>query len=195
MADRRLARLIDDGLLGDALALLADSRRQLSVPERVLKLELTSVTSAKDSCVKESTDLLSRKDLAGEDRVRCLIVSAIGQLRSGFDDSGCAAFRKAATHADKIGPEIACYARIWQLGALASWIGPEAASLEIASTRQLVTAAGRPDFTVRFHLSLAEIAAKQGLLQRARRHLEVAADLLTSYPNKYLQAEIGRAHV
>ena len=42
---------------------------------------------------------------------------------------------------------------------------------------------------VRFHLALAEIAAKQGLLRRARRQLEVVDELLSSYPNRLLQTE------
>ena len=189
MPDSRLTHLIAEGQLVQALSHLSDSRRQLSIPERVLRLELTSITSAKDSCASECSDLLSRRDLTGEDRVKCLVISAVSQLRSGSDTTGRASFKRAVAQADKIAVEVACYARVWQLSALVSWIGPEAASLEVVTTRRFVTAAGRPDFTVRFHLALAEIAAKEGVLGRAHRHLEVAADLLSSYPHQFLEAE------
>lgn len=189
MTDSRLKHLIADGLLGQALSHITEIRRPLTVPERVLKLELTSVTSAKDTCSDESSDLLSRRDLSTDSRVRCLVVAATSQLRSGSDNAGLATFKKATAHADKGDLELACYARVSQLAALASWIGPEAASLEVATTRRLVTCAGKPEFTVRFHLALAEIAAKQSLLRRAGRQLEVVADLLSSYPNRYLEAE------
>ena len=180
MTDSRLKHLIAEGLLGQALAQLSELRRQPSVAERVLGLELTSITSAKGNCARESSDLLSRKDLTAPDRVRCLDVAATGQLRSGNDDAGRATFRKAVLLAESTDVEIACYARVLQLAAIASWIGPEAASLDVAPTRHLVTSAGRPDFMVRFHLALAEIAAKQGLLRRARRQLEVVDELLSS---------------
>ncbi len=122
-------------------------------------------------------------------RDRCLVVAAVDQLRAGSDNAGRATFKRAVTQADKIGVEIACYARVWQLSSLVSWIGPEVASLEVTMTRRHVTAAGRPDLTVRFYLALAELAAKQGVLRRANRHLAVAEDLLSSYPNRLLSAE------
>ncbi len=187
--DSRLRHLIAEGLLGQALSLLAELRRQLTVPEQILRLELTSITSAKDTCVNESSELLLRKDLKGEDRVRCLVVSASSQLRSGSDAAGRATFKKAVTLAHQFNAETACHARVWQLVALASWIGPEAASLEVAETRRVVTSAGQPENMVRYHLALAEIAAKQSLLRRAARQLEVVLDLLSSYPNRYLEAE------
>jgi DNA-binding NtrC family response regulator len=85
--------------------------------------------------------------------------------------------------------EVACFARVSQLQALTSWIGPEAASVEAASVRRLVTRAGIPELTVRFHLVLAEIAAKQSLLRKAQRQLDIAKELLSSYPNRFLETE------
>ncbi len=184
MPDSLVTHLIAEGQLGQALSRLSMSRPPLTIPERVLRLELTSVTSAKHSCAAECSELLTRRDLANEDRVRCLVVAAVDQLRAGSDNAGRATFKRAVTQADKIGVEIAGYARVWQLSSLVSWIGPEVASLEVTMTRRHVTAAGRPDLTVRFHLALAELAAKQGVLRRANRHLAVAEDLLSSYPNQ-----------
>jgi DNA-binding NtrC family response regulator/tetratricopeptide (TPR) repeat protein len=189
MTDSRLTYLVAEGLLGQALAHIGGARRQLTLSERVLKLELTSVTSAKDICATESAQLLATRDLSAGDRVRCLVVEAAGQLRLGSDTSGLATFKKAVAHADKLGGDVACFARVSQLQALTSWIGPEAASVEIAAVRRLVTRAGRPEFTIRFHLALAEIAAKQSLLRKAERQLAIVADLLSSFPNRFLETE------
>ncbi len=191
MADTRLRSLIAQGLLGKAHSHILELRRPLNLPERVLQLEVVAWTSAKDACVREASELLSRKDLTADDRVRCLVVAAVGQLRSGLDDAGRTTFKRAVALAEKNDSEIACYARVSQLAALASWIGPEAASLEVATTRRLVTAVAKPDLIVRFRLALAEIAAKQCLLRRARRQLDVGSELLSSYPNRFLEAELA----
>ena len=95
MPESLVTRLIAEGQLGQALSRLSMSRPPLTIPERVLRLELTSVTSAKHSCAAECSELLTRRDLATEDRVRCLVVAAVDQLRAGSDNAGRATFKRA----------------------------------------------------------------------------------------------------
>ena len=133
--------------------------------------------------------MLLRRELSPEDRVRCLVVAGTGLLRSGVTDEGRAHLVRAVDSAEGIDDSIACHARVWQVAGLASWVGPEAASLEVSATRRLVTTVGKPEHTIRFHLTLAEIAAKHALLRRAKRHLDVASELLSSYPNQFLIGE------
>ena len=112
-------------------------------------------------------------------------------MRHGQDDAGNSQFRRAQSIAVKCSNQIAAHAQVAYLAALASWVGPEAASLEVAKSRKQVVSAGVPNLMIRFHLAVAQIAAKRGYLQRARHHLDVANSLLVNFPNEYLKAELA----
>jgi DNA-binding NtrC family response regulator len=68
------------------------------------------------------------------------------------------------------------------------WLGPQRAAAELALVRRKMHRAGDPSISLTFHLCLAELAAKLGLMQRAHRHLETAQALLPTVDK--LSAEV-----
>ncbi len=188
-----LASLVEAGFLGRALRLLADAShdRSLTLGEQVLQLELIDATSSFEAVHESAAKLLTERQLGAEDRVRCLIVAGTSLMRHGQDELGNTQFRQALSIAAKANHRIRALAQIGYLAALASWVGPDAASLEVSKGRKLVVAAGIPALTIRFHLAVGAIAAKRGYLQRALHHLDVAESLLTSFPNEYLNAQLA----
>ena len=66
--------------------------------------------------------------------------------------------------------------------------GPGAAAALLAEVRQLATNLGDSHVTAKLHLFVAEMEAKRGLLENARRHSAIARHILSSSPNIYLEA-------
>ena len=66
--------------------------------------------------------------------------------------------------------------------------GPGAAAALLAEVRQLATKLGDPHVTAQLHLYVAEMEAKRGLNDNARRHSAIANRLLAGSPNAYLEA-------
>ena len=63
----------------------------------------------------------------------------------------------------------------------------EIASSALQEVRTLVTRAGDPHLSASLHESVARHEAQVGNLDEARRHLRVATELLTTYPNVWLE--------
>src|SRR5207344_495652 len=66
--------------------------------------------------------------------------------------------------------------------------GPGAAAALLGEVRQLATKLGDPHITAQLHLYVAEMEAKRGLLENARRHSGIARRILAASPNAYLEA-------
>jgi hypothetical protein len=66
--------------------------------------------------------------------------------------------------------------------------GPGAAAALLGEVRQLATKLGDPHITAQLHLYVAEMEAKRGLLENARRHSAIARRILAASPNAYLEA-------
>ena len=66
--------------------------------------------------------------------------------------------------------------------------GPEASAALLAEARQLATNLGDSHVTAKLHLFVAEMEAKRGLLENARKHSAIARHILSSSPNIYLEA-------
>ena len=185
-----LASLVEAGFLGRALGLLAvaSQSRTLTLSEHVLQLELIDATSSSDSAHERALKLLADGQVSADDRVRCLIVAGTSLMRHGQDDAGNSQFRRAQSIAVKCSNQIAAHAQVAYLAALASWVGPEAASLEVAKSRKQVVSAGVPNLMIRFHLAVAKIAAKRGYLQRARHHLRCREQPLGQLPERVFES-------
>jgi tetratricopeptide (TPR) repeat protein len=83
------------------------------------------------------------------------------------------------------------YAKLPILGIVSDRSGPAAGSSVLADLRQLATKLGDPEITARLHLFVAQMEAKRGLLENAKRHTLVARRILHVSPNVYLEAFTG----
>jgi len=65
--------------------------------------------------------------------------------------------------------------------------GPEAVAPLLAELRSAATKLGNPHISATLHLTVGELDAKRGLLVTARRHTELAQQILKGSPNLYLE--------
>ena len=191
-ADGGWSSLLSAGLVGDALQALADLRksRRLTIEEALAECELLDSASSSDHSLDRAMALLRASDLPQAYAARCLAVVGSQHLRLAKVEEARRYFERAsqAAEASRCKETIAAIA-VKKLAGLATWVGPEAASPEVASARLYVTRAGESGTTIRFRLSLAEIEAKRGAFSRARTQLDVASGLLTRFANLELETD------
>ena len=76
--------------------------------------------------------------------------------------------------------------RLWLM--LANRADFEAATVVLAEARELALRLGDPSLLATFHVAVAELDAKRGLLRTAKRHASSAMRLLVEHPNCWLEA-------
>jgi tetratricopeptide (TPR) repeat protein len=186
-----LARL---GRFGEALRKLEDANAATfgTRQAEVLRAALLEKVGYSEQALELATRLLKSKHLTKSQRSECETVLGRLLFDRGDTEGGLARFRRAALLAQEAGDLHALFAaNIQLLVILSDRFGPAAGSAVLADVRQIATKLGDPEITARLHLFVAQIEAKRGLLENARRHTALARRILKGSPNAYLEAFTG----
>ena len=198
MLQQEASALYKAGFYGRALASLevARVRRELNVDEQVSRAELLLLTGAVEAAVTTATKLQKDRRLSVNDRCRLADVLGLGSFRLGHLEKGTAEYRRAielAEKHDELREE--CRLRVQLFRHHIHWVGPQQAAANVNQLRRIVHQSAEPTIALQFQLGLVELAARLGLLARARRHLETARALLETVSDKATHAEFALSEV
>ena len=187
----RLTRL---GRFGDALRALEEGRP--TTPARtgseVLRAGLLDQVGQSERARALATTLLKSKQLSTSQRSECEAILGRVLFDGGDTEAGLAHFQRAALIAQQAADLHALFgAKLSLLVILSDRSGPAAGTAVLADVRQIATKLGDPEITARLHLFVAQIEAKRGLLENAKRHMSLARRILETSPNVYLEAFTG----
>ena len=166
------------------------SRRALSLDESVLRTQLLSLTGAVEATLVAARKLLKERGLSVVHR--CKLRDALGSacFRKG-DLSKASEHYLAGIQLAETDNQLVeeCNLRVNFLRNQIHYVGPQQAAADLSELRRKIQHLGEQAVAVRFQLGLTELAAKLGLLPRARKHLETAKALLPTVQDKALHAD------
>jgi transcriptional regulator with PAS, ATPase and Fis domain len=175
------------GQYGRALHVLelSTSHRTPTLDEEILKADLFSLVGEPKKAVSLAEKVLRQRGLSPLQKCRLLEVLGrclfrIGQHRQGLD-----AYKNAIELAERNSLTTEeCRLRVRLFYCQIHWLGPQQAAADVSQLRRKVHHVSNPALSARFQLGLVELAAKLGLLPRARRHLETAKALLDTVDDR-----------
>src|SRR5436190_2538729 len=155
----------------------------------VLRAELLEYVGQHSQARALATTLLKSNRLTKSQQSACEYVMGRILLDDGETDGAVAHLQRSASRAQEAADfERLQAAQLHLLVVVAERSGLGAATALLAEVRQLTTKLGDPNITATLHLFVAEMEAKQGLLENARRHTALARHLMGTFPNVYLEA-------
>jgi transcriptional regulator with PAS, ATPase and Fis domain/tetratricopeptide (TPR) repeat protein len=166
------------------------AKRQLTAAEAVRRVELLSHTGNIDGAIQAAEDILGRRE--STDSLVCRLLDALGTSYFRKGDQGAAhrQYDRALTIAKRIqDPTVECRLRLHLFRHEIHWTGLQRAASDVSQLRRLVHHIADPHLSLKFQLGLVELAARLGLIPRARRHLEAARALAEVVDDRALQAE------
>jgi len=184
-------RLKRSGRFLDALLALGEASRPpvARIAAEVLRAELLEGVGQHRRAMALATALLRSRQLKAADQSACEYVLGEILLEDGDVVGGIDHLQRSASRAQNAKAFERVYAAQLKLMAVVSErSGPSAAAALLAEVRQLATRLGDPHVTAKLHLFVAEMEAKRGLLENARRHSAIARHVLSTSPNTYLEA-------
>jgi DNA-binding NtrC family response regulator len=157
------------------------AEHRLAVAEALLR-------TGRIQAARTITTGVSEKGAPEHIRARCEMILGVAARELGFADEAIRRLHAAAKRAKDCGN--VAYAAWSSLSAfrICSERQPkEIVSSALQDVRTLVTRAGDAHLSALLHESVARYEAQVGNLDEARRHLRVATELLTTYPNAWLE--------
>jgi DNA-binding NtrC family response regulator len=155
------------------------SQRTPTVDEEILRAELFSLVGEKRKAASLSEKFLKQRGLSPIQKCRLLEIRGRFAFSSGQHQHGLEAYRDAIELAERhllVAEE--CHLRVHLFYQQIHWLGPQQAAADVSLLRRKVHHISDPALSASFQLGLVELAAKLGLLSRARRHLQTAKALL-----------------
>lgn len=118
---------------------------------------------------------------------RCLAVLALSAFEKGRVGESLRTLQRAhrmalASHDQ----ELACRIRLELMANLSDASGPAAVAAVLGECERDLASLQSPDLQARFHITVAQIEGKRGLLEQAELHLRAARTVLSSSPNVWL---------
>jgi DNA-binding NtrC family response regulator/tetratricopeptide (TPR) repeat protein len=155
---------------------------------QALLADTLQLTGDSSSAERLATSLINRRpaDLSATSRSH-IVLGTIARDRR--DIVSCIEhFTKGATIADAgRDSELACWAKLRLMLAVAEQQGTEAAISMLPEVRACVTKLGDAGAVATLHLCLAKLEGTRGLLSNARRHIGIARSLLLKHPNAWIE--------
>jgi transcriptional regulator with PAS, ATPase and Fis domain/tetratricopeptide (TPR) repeat protein len=184
-------RLKGAGRFSDALVALAEAKATLATghaPE-VLRAELLEAIGQRTRAMTIAVSLLKSKQLRLVDKSACEFIVGKILVDEGDISEGMQHLQRSASCArDAKSDDRLFTAQLKLMSLVSERSGPGAATALFAEARHLAIKLGDPHVTAQLHLFVAEMEAKRGLLDNARRHSAIARRLLAASPNAYLEA-------
>ena len=190
--------LRNTGAYGDAIGALRriSSGRHLQLGEEVLQAELHSLTGDVSAAIASATQLLDRRGLSASQAGSLLGVLGTSCFRRGQHRRGVEHLLRGIAVAESSKDlALECRLRLSLLRNQNHYVGPEQPAAEIAALKRKVHRLADPSTVLQLQLALAELAAKLGLITRAKSHLETAQSLLGRTTDIALQAEVKLGQV
>jgi transcriptional regulator with PAS, ATPase and Fis domain/tetratricopeptide (TPR) repeat protein len=155
----------------------------------LLRAELLEAIGQHSRAMSIAASLLKGRDLKLVEKSACEFIVGKILVDEGDVSEGMEHLQRSASHARDAKADDRLFAAQLKLMAVVSErSGPGAAVALFAEARQLAIKLGDPHVTAQLHLYVAEMEAKRGLLDNARRHSAIAKRLLAASPNAYLEA-------
>jgi DNA-binding NtrC family response regulator len=190
--------LLSAGRFADALRRISaiETRGSLGIAEQVLQAELFSLTGDADSALAAADRLIKHAGLTANQRCRLRHVLGLSNFRKGDINKGTEHYTAGVKIAEQHG-ELAdeCRLRVSLFRNQLGCLGPFQAAADLAHLRRKVLNLADPSIAVAFQFALTELAAKLGLMLRARKHLETAAALAARIEDEAIQADLKMTEV
>ena len=184
-----IRRLASEGRSSEALDRLTHSLpgpRDRAV--EVLRAELLERTGRHGQSLQLLRQLEQFKNLSAAERGACaLVLSRIERDAGRIESSRRCLHRSIALAEAAQDRELLCLAQLPLALLLADQAGPEAATTLLAEIRSSATKLGSPHVSAALHLTVGELDAKRGLMTTARRHTQLAQQILNGSPNLILE--------
>jgi len=179
------------GRYGEALTALQASPREVprDTDRDVLHAHLLERTGHYDKSRALAELLLSRTHTGKLHR--SILETTLGVIRNDFGLGHLAIehFQRAYSLAQSAGNLTqSCWTQLRLMLAIGDRIGPNAALPLLSQVRVNSQKLGDLHVSAALHIFLAEMEAKRGLLQNARRHVSLGLSLLAQEPNYWLEA-------
>ena len=155
------------------------SHRTPTVDDEILRAELFALIGEPTKGAGLAERLLKQRGLSPLQKCRLLEIRGRFAFWSGQHQQGLVAYKDAIELAERqllVAEE--CHLRVRLFYQQIHWLGPQQAAADVSQLRRKVHNLSDPTVSASFQLGLVELAAKLGLLSRARRHLETAKALL-----------------
>ena len=179
------------GRFSDALCVLEETKPSLA-PGHSLQVphaELLEAVGQHRRAATIASSLLRAKNLKPEDKSVCEYILGKILVDEGAVVAGMDHLQRATSHArDAKALRPLFTAQLKLMSVVSERSGPEAAAALLADVRHIAIRLGDPHVTAQLHLYVAEMEAKRGLLDNARRHSAIARAILGDSPNSYLEA-------
>ena len=180
------------GRFGEALTHLRIVRLTPGEPfydsQQALLADALQLTGDNNSAERLANNLISRRPVDLSAMSRCHIV--LGTIaRDRRDVVSCVEhFQRAVSVATEASDsELACWAKLRLMLAVAEQQSTEAAISMLPDVRACVTKLGDAGAIATLHLCLAKLEGTRGFLSNARRHIGIARSLLLKHPNAWIE--------
>ena len=186
------------GRYGDALRALRDlqSRRPLAHHEHVLLAEVLGLTGEADASLRTGQELLRQRGLSVAERCRTRGAMGRSCFQKGLYERGTEYFLTAIDLAERHAELLEeCRLRVQLFRSQLHWLGPQQAAADVAILRRKLHQLADPALVVNFHCGLTELAAKMGLVARARKHLDTAQAMLPHVENRAVHGDVKMCQV
>ncbi len=182
------------GRFSDALAALDETKANpvTGHTAEVLRAELLEAIGQQSRAMAIAASLLRVRQLKTGEKSVCEFVVGKILVDEGNVSEGMEHLQRSASHAREAKADDRLFAaQLKLMSVISERSGPGAAAALFAEARHLAIKLGDPHVTAQLHLYVAEMEAKRGLLENARRHSAIARRLLATSPNAYLEAFCG----
>ena len=161
-----------------------DSKTELTCDQRVYRAHVELEVGDSSTALRTAQKVLRERI---EDPCKAYCLNIIGRAlgRLGSIDEGLAYIRKSVALASTRRRHLEATFRADLVSALLNWVGAEPAMAELPRLRRIALETGNTQALIEYHLIYAKISAIREWWDRADAELEVATDLLLTYPNLY----------
>ena len=193
----RVRDLADAGRFLDAFAVL----NGIAVPPRdklasdLLRAELLERTGRHGQSLALISGLTAKR-LTHAERSFCEFLLARIDYEAGDTDSALLHVQRSmALSGEGTDQSVRARALIWSMPLVAERSGSEALSPLVVETRKELTKLGDSRLWASFHVFAAQTDVKRGLSRNARRHVNIARNLLEKAPNSWVSAVLEGVQV
>jgi DNA-binding NtrC family response regulator/tetratricopeptide (TPR) repeat protein len=165
----------------------ASELRSVSAEQRALYADVLQRTGRPEQAMNLAQDVLNNP-VALPTRARCEMVAGLVIRDNGDLDEAVRLLRQSQRSANDGGHySQAGWSALFAFRINSERCAPNVVSSMLSDVRRLVTRAGDPHLSAFLHETVARQETQSGRLAEARRHLNVAAELLVAFPNAWLE--------
>jgi DNA-binding NtrC family response regulator len=189
-SEAAILELVARGLFRDAAAAI-DSGNIDTTFIRVARAEL-EIDIGSPLQARAAAETLLTQRLSHTEKSSCWDIVGRVSLTTGQIERGLKALHQASAAA-VLSNDRRLQARLIasNCAALLNWIGIEPAAAELPQLRKAAISIGDPYCLVSYHSILAQIRAKKGLIESAKRSVDTASGLLKRWPNVWQQGRLA----